>query len=85
MRNPLKSLNVGHEGQPFRLSLMCVCARMYARISELYGSLVPHVPPLFGSSPWGHALRGTRSPAATLFPNFQIRRESGCDIAFWNV
>lgn len=50
MPNSLITLNVGHVGHPFRLSLMCVCARMYARISELYGSLVPHVPPLFGSS-----------------------------------
>lgn len=70
MRNSLKSINVGHVGHPFRLSLMCVCARMYARISELYGSLVPHVPPLFGSFPWGHALRGTRSRSPERFSEF---------------
>ena len=69
MRNPLIFQSVGRLSHIwshlFRLSL--IHARPYAR-RDLYGSDVTRCDSLpFGSFPWGHALRGTRSRSPERF------------------
>lgn len=59
---------------PFRLSLMCVCARMYARISELSGKDVTRCDSFsFGSFPWVPLCGGAEPRVISLFKFFEKR------------
>lgn len=73
MLNPLKQNNLSHVSHPFRLSLMCVCARMYARMSELSGTDVTHVTPRILGPSLGCRHAGAEPRVISLFKFFEKR------------
>lgn len=83
MRNPLISLNVRQPETTFPyIPHVCVRACVCAYKAAYTEALSQVVSNLFGSSPWGHGLRGALNRRGFRFSNFWNPWESGCDIAF---